>query len=354
QNRYVAIKMLYGVQNGTSKRALKLQREAKVLANLHHNNVVSLINYALSEDDRPYLVMDYVQGNTLYSEMDSGSVYLSRALNILSQIASAMDYCHSLHLIHRDLKPSNIMLVAEPLNDTVKILDFGIAKWVDQSSNNTTTGSAFSTAAYMSPEQCYGKSVGPASDIYSLGVIMYELFTGRLPICGSHDMQTAFLKCTEDARPINEVISSANYPKSLLDLVSNCLQRKREDRIQDMSTVVQVLYEVRAEVTRRNKALCPAARDRESIVTRLARATQEETVEVVLENPSTEHVEERSQPSKVVLLACALIALLGVAYTSSFFFTANSDASSKPRAASLKLNVSQDAAVKRTILPDKR
>lgn len=177
-DRLVAIKALNPSLTQETDLRLRFQNEAKIQARLYHPNIVGLFEY-IEQDDGSYIVMEFAAGNTLkeilaYSE----SLPENRAVNILMQILSALAYAHSQEVLHRDIKPSNIMIGE---NDRVKVMDFGIAR-IMGSGHLTGTGLKVGTLYYMSPEQIIKpRDVDLRTDIYSAGIVMYEMLCGRLP-----------------------------------------------------------------------------------------------------------------------------------------------------------------------------
>jgi len=159
-----------------------LQIEARAGGAINHPNIVGVQDIGVADDGQPYIVMDYVQGDTLQAFLDSKSrLPLAFALRISLQVCDALAALHASGIIHRDLKPSNIILVGEGDSRIAKLLDFGIAKILSTNASCnrlTRAGEIFGSPGVMSPEQCLGKEVDQRSDLYSLGCLMYQLITG--------------------------------------------------------------------------------------------------------------------------------------------------------------------------------
>ncbi|HQR34615.1 MAG TPA: serine/threonine-protein kinase, partial [Blastocatellia bacterium] len=177
----VAIKLLWpGVNNAEIIR--RFRRERQILANLHHPNIAQLYDGGTTEDGRPYFVMEFVTGKPITEYCDTHRLTTSERLTLFQQVCSAVQYAHQNLVIHRDLKPGNILVTED---GTVKLLDFGIAKLLDPTRHGVTaqptTSALMMTPEYASPEQLRGEQVSTASDVYSSGVVLYELLTGQPP-----------------------------------------------------------------------------------------------------------------------------------------------------------------------------
>ena len=181
-NRFVAVKMLKEEfsQDGDFRR--RFHAESQAVAMLSHPNIVSIYDVSRSEDaDADYIVMELVEGVTLKEYMErKGALSAAEVLHFVPQIASALEHAHSRGIIHRDIKPQNLIILRD---GTLKVTDFGIARFVE-SKQETMAGDALGSVHYVSPEQARGSRVDSRSDIYSLGVVMYEMLTGRLPFEG--------------------------------------------------------------------------------------------------------------------------------------------------------------------------
>jgi serine/threonine protein kinase len=215
----------------------RFDREAKTLAKLTHPNIVSIIDYGDFEG-HPYLVMPYLPGGTLKQYLGNPMPW-QNAVKLLRPIASALAYAHGLEVIHRDIKPANIITTAsgEPM-----LTDFGIAKMLDLKGGETLTraGVGIGTPEYMSPEQGIGKEVDGRSDIYSLGVVLYELVTGRKPFIADTPMAVVFKQMT-DPLPRPSVIVQG-IPEEVERVLLKALAKKPADRYQGMVDFATALY----------------------------------------------------------------------------------------------------------------
>jgi serine/threonine-protein kinase len=185
-----ALKALHGEMASDHLIARRFEREAKVMSQLSHPNIVSVVDFGRTDGGLLYMVMEYVRGPTLADVMRSfGPLPPARVADLSRQIALGLERAHRSGFVHRDLKPQNVMLLgADDEEEHAKILDFGLVGLVEPESSShtqlTTEGMFFGTPAYMSPEQVSGGPVGPASDLYALGVMMYAMLTGDLPFRG--------------------------------------------------------------------------------------------------------------------------------------------------------------------------
>ncbi len=233
----VAIKFLAPNQNLQPERWMRFQQEARVLAKLNHPLIIRVMDFDLSQEHGPYIVMEYFEGEAL-----SSIISRTKKLNpdfvaeVCRQVADALQYAHAIGVVHRDIKPSNIMVAHKPgTPPAVRIVDFGIAKWQTADDENlalTKTGQLMGSPLYMSPEQCLGETCDARSDIYSLGCVMYEALSGKAPFVGKSYADTIH-KHVED-KP-STFADELKVPSNMQRIVLSALEKKPSDRFQSMS-----------------------------------------------------------------------------------------------------------------------
>ena len=179
--RDVAVKVLR-THAVTDRDRARFRDEAKLLAALDHPGLVTVLDAGLSEDDVPYLVLEYVDGTSLATLCQNGPIAAHRIAPIGAELAAVLTYVHGREIVHRDIKPSNILVGRD---GAVRLADFGIARMLGDTTGHTASGTTIGTAAYLAPEQVRGDPVTPASDIYSLGLVLLEALTGRRAYTGA-------------------------------------------------------------------------------------------------------------------------------------------------------------------------
>ncbi|MBI1874720.1 MAG: protein kinase [Acidobacteria bacterium] len=224
--REVAIKLMAGDFSGDDEARTRFYREAKAIARLQHRNIVTIFECG-EEDGYPFLVMEFLRGSTLAERMrdapGTSSQTLADKLDIISQLCTGLQFAHSQSIIHRDVKPTNIWLMDD---GTVKLLDFGIAKLAE--STATRHGLVVGSAAYMSPEQVSGKSIDGRSDVFSAGVVLYELLSGRKPF--EADTPTAvMMKILNDEPPPVDTVRPG-LPSGVVSMVHKALKKRPDER----------------------------------------------------------------------------------------------------------------------------
>ncbi len=225
--RIVALKMLQARISESTRFTL----EANVLAKLKHPAIVEYIAHGLTSDRRPYLAMEWLEGESLEDRVMRGTLSVSEALRVTRAICDALVVAHDAGIIHRDLKPSNVFLTTDA---SVKLLDFGIAK-TDDVKGLTGTGQTLGTPGYMSPEQARAGTIDTRSDLFSLGCVMFRMLGGQQPFRGSDLMVFATQLALAEAPPLEETCPEA--PPSLAALVKQLLAKQPEDRPADAKAV---------------------------------------------------------------------------------------------------------------------
>lgn len=232
-NRYVAIKILKSEFSSDHGFVQKFRAEAQSVAGLSHPNIVSV--YDVGDDDGlHYIVMELVEGITLKRFIErKKKLEIKEAVGIAIQIAQGMEAAHTHHIIHRDIKPQNIIISRE---GKVKVADFGIAK---AATSNTISQNAIGSVHYLSPEQARGGYSDDRSDIYSLGVTLYEMLCGQVPFAGDNSVSVALLHIQSEATPVQ--VLNPEVPTSVDKIVQKCMQKKPERRYQTASELIKDL-----------------------------------------------------------------------------------------------------------------
>jgi serine/threonine protein kinase len=229
----LAIKVMRGEQANDPEIVQRFVQEARASSAIGHPNIVNISDFGTTPDGAVYFAMEFLVGQTLGEAMASGVLARARAFSIFIQIASALEAAHAAGIVHRDLKPDNIFLTVEPEHaDFVKVLDFGIAKVKNAAAKITRTGMVFGTPHYMSPEQAAGQSVDHRSDIYSLGVIMFQVFSGQLPF-DAESYRGVMTKHLFEPPPLPSSVS-AGLRGPIEEILLKVLQKKPEQRYQSM------------------------------------------------------------------------------------------------------------------------
>ena len=226
--REVAIKLMHASLPGALSARERFEREAHLMAKLEHANCVTVIDFGLYED-KPYLVMELVNGTSLHElVVREQQLPDKRAAEIARQILAGIAHAHAHDIIHRDIKPANIMVSPKAaLGDHVQILDFGLARLLE-SSSLLTTGITVGTPSYMAPEQCRGAPLDLRVDLYAVGVVLFEMITGRKPFVAGDPMQIVKAQLTQAPPRMSEVTQREHG--ALEDIVARALQKQPGDR----------------------------------------------------------------------------------------------------------------------------
>jgi serine/threonine protein kinase len=231
-DRTVAIKMLQSQHIADSMSVKRFHQEGKAASKMNHPHVITVYDFGVTPTSgQPFIVMDYLLGTDLSQIIkEEGQLGVERSLKILAQSTDALDHAHRMGVIHRDLKPSNIMLIDyEDEKDYVKVVDFGVAKLISAGGEQqrlTQMGEVCGSPVYMSPEQCQGLELDSRSDIYSMGIVIYETLTGRLPILGKTMVETMSKHITEPPPRFTEVRPDLYIPERLEAVVFKALVQK--------------------------------------------------------------------------------------------------------------------------------
>jgi serine/threonine-protein kinase len=246
-DRDVAVKILHRELSANAQLVSRFTREAKVASRLQHPNVVQVLLAGQLPDRALYMVMEYLDGLSLQSALAAagGALPLSRALHIALQLCEAAGEAHAQGIVHRDLKPENVMLVRRGSDpDFVKVLDFGIARinWGEQSVA-TAAGLIFGTARYISPEGAQGNAVGPASDVYSIGTLLYQMLSGRTPFDGDQAVGLLVQQIHDPAPQLRSIPRAAYVPEPISDVVMATLAKDPAKREPDARALGQVIFD---------------------------------------------------------------------------------------------------------------
>lgn len=234
--RYVAIKVLPRHMSSSEEFVNRFKREAKLLAQLQHPHILPVFDYG-EADGYPYIVMPFVQSGTLASLLQSRRLSLSEIRRIITQIGNALSAAHARGMIHRDIKPSNVLIDG---HGNCLLTDFGLARMAAESSTKiTSSGAVMGTPAYMSPEQGAGSEIDHRSDIYSLGIILYEMVTGRVPYTAETPIAIVF-KHIQDPLPSARKLNP-DMPESVEMVLLKSLAKNPNDRYQTVDDFVQAL-----------------------------------------------------------------------------------------------------------------
>lgn len=247
--RQVAIKVLlnWNEQSQEIYSYQRFEREAQVLNELVHPNIVRVYRFGKLDDGSPFLVMELVHGENLRSLLlRRNRLACNEAVEIALQICSALDFAHSRNIVHRDLKPENIIVDAEN-GWTAKLLDFGLCKNVDSERRNNTltaTGFILGSVNYMSPEQAMGRAVDKASDIYSFGIVLYELITGTTPWSAEASVSVLLKQINEPTPRFLDLSPESQLPLELQTLVLECTKKNPESRPESFAEIRQSLLQI--------------------------------------------------------------------------------------------------------------
>jgi eukaryotic-like serine/threonine-protein kinase len=310
-DRKVALKILPAEFAEDKDRMSRFVREAKSASALNHPNIITIHEIGES-DGTHFIATEFIDGKTLGDYVKSNPLNYKSALEIAIQVASALDEAHQAGIVHRDIKPDNVMIRA---NGLVKILDFGIAKLTDRQGDtetrgrgeedktliaasplprvpaSTSPGMIIGTANYMSPEQAKGKVVDARTDIFSFGVVLYEMISGHLPFEGENALAMIAAILHKEPKPLNSEV-----PTEITKIINKCLRKNRDERYQTIKDVGNDLKEVKQELELKNLMERSIVPNQDANKTQILQATtldeinQTTTNQTVASNPKTKYL----------------------------------------------------------------
>ena len=254
--RRVAVKLLNNISNKNQDHLRRFFQEARSASALNHPNILTIHEIGEAGETR-YIVSEFIEGKTLREIILEKSLQLPEILDIAIQIANALSAAHAAHIVHRDIKPENIMIRPDGF---VKVLDFGLAKLIEQKNlsilglekstvkqNETAKGVILGTVQYMSPEQAKGEKVDARTDIFSFGVLIYEMIAGRTPFAGESVPETLANLINTEPKPLSQFAS--NVPNELQRIVSEMLRKNKDERYQTMKGLLADLKEFKENLS---------------------------------------------------------------------------------------------------------
>ena len=237
--RPVALKLISASVAQHDETAKRLRREGRAASAMGDPNIVDITDFGVDDDGSVYMVMEWLDGKTVRELLEEGPIATDVALDLASQTASGLASAHSIGVVHRDVKPENLMVVAgKDDSRLLKILDFGIAKVAGRELEKLTrTGTIVGTPAYMSPEQARGEPVDARSDVYSLGCVIYELFTGMPPFSSVSAMEVVLMHVSTEATLPSALAPTRQIPPEVDAVIMRCLAKEPSDRFPSMTAL---------------------------------------------------------------------------------------------------------------------
>lgn len=314
-DRFVAIKVLKEEFVNDDEFVRKFRRESQAAASLSHPNIVNIYDVGIENDGNNqiyYIVMEYIKGKTLKDLIkEKGKLSIDNALDYSYQIAEALQHAHKNHIVHRDIKPHNIMITDD---NRVKVTDFGIAR-AATSSTVTTTSNVLGSVHYFSPEQARGGYTDEKSDIYSLGIVMYEMVTGKLPYQGESPITVALKHVQEDIKPPRELCKE--IPIGFENIILKCVQKRQADRYGNISDLLKDLKKVKENVNVNDFSFDEA--NNYDSHTKIIPIVDVEDDEIVKNKKKTKKTSKKDGSGKIVFLGILLAFLLATSIFLGYF-----------------------------------
>jgi serine/threonine protein kinase len=259
----LAIKVLRPEVSKNEQIVARFRQEAQSASAIGNQHIIDISDFGELQDGSTYFVMEFLTGRSLTGAIEEGRFTPQRVIHVAKQLCRALGAAHEIGVVHRDMKPDNVQLIERGSDkDFVKVLDFGIAKVGGGTSKLTQAGQVFGTPHYMSPEQCAGTAVDHRTDIYAVGVMLYEMATGQVPFDADNLMGILTKHLYENPIPPNELPPPVDVPPALEAVIMKCLEKKQEIRYQNMA-------ELLADMEALESGLTPQA-----VVDRVERSTQ--------------------------------------------------------------------------------
>ena len=319
-DRKVALKILPSEFAQDKDRMSRFVREAKSASALNHPNILTI--YEINEfENTHFIATEFIDGNTLNQYAKDNRLNYKSALEIAVQVASALDEAHTAGIVHRDIKPDNIMVRS---NGLVKILDFGIAKLTEKRTLEiesedataiqvgTTPGMIIGTANYMSPEQAKGKEVDARTDIFSFGVVLYEMMAGQNPFEGETALEMIGAILHKEPKPLNKT----EVPPEIKKIIGKCLRKDRDERYQTIKDVFNDLKDVKQELEFQNKLERTVSPEKEKPKTQLLQAA---TIDEIHQTTTNETIIGKAKSNKLLVVGLAILLLSAIGFAYWFF-----------------------------------
>ncbi len=248
----LAIKVLRPEVSKNEQIVARFRQEAQSASAIGNQHIIDISDFGELQDGSTYFVMEFLTGSALTVSLERGRFSSQRTIHVAKQLCRALGAAHEIGVVHRDMKPDNVQLIERGNDkDFVKVLDFGIAKVGGGQSKLTQAGQVFGTPHYMSPEQCAGTAVDHRTDIYAVGVMLYEMGTGQVPFDADNLMGILTKHLYENPIPPHELPPPADVPPALEAVIMKCLAKKPEQRYQTMSELLADLEAIEAGLTPR-------------------------------------------------------------------------------------------------------